>query len=344
MTYQRSMDDLRERAVIWWPENLSTIMAENSVIPLLLKCREQFVSILKLSGETPEQIFDVANAAEFSGNMLVKHLSVLTDFGGEKFKRIGSDFKNIFPKCESRGKYYFTFVFNGEEHTYYFKQLPLEKGTLSNTRLKIDGACLAQKVDLNDLHRDVIMLLLFAGANVDESAVQKSDFWKCSVGSLLGDAAAIDSYIAERYIWVSRITGGAAANTLGYAVQNWVKEQLESYLNPDYNCETNGKLLINGEGVTSDVLVSRKGKSVGIEVSFQVTTNSTIERKANEAENRMNLLTSEGHYAAYVIDGAGNFERRSAVTKICNHSHCTVAFSESEIKVLAEFIMEKLGD
>jgi len=39
-----------------------------------------------------------------------------------------------------------------------------------------------------------------------------------------------------------------------------------------------------------DVVVEKGNKKIGIEVSFQVTTNSTIERKAGQAADRMNLM------------------------------------------------------
>jgi hypothetical protein len=45
-----------------------------------------------------------------------------------------------------------------------------------------------------------------------------------------------------------------------------------------------------------------------------------------------------------VIDGAGNFQRSSAIGTICNFSNCTVAYSKEEIAVLANFIQEKLNN
>ena len=36
-----------------------------------------------------------------------------------------------------------------------------------------------------------------------------------------------------------------------------------------------------------DIVVNRNAKSIGIEVSFQVTTNSTIERKSGQAADRL---------------------------------------------------------
>ena len=80
------------------------------------------------------------------------------------------------------------------------------------------------------------------------------------------------------------------------------------------------------------------GACCAIEVSFQVTTNSTIERKAGQAQARQNLLHEKGHKIAYVIDGAGNFQRRSALSTICRFSDCTVTFRDDELASLAEFL------
>jgi hypothetical protein len=75
-------------------------------------------------------------------------------------------------------------------------------------------------------------------------------------------------------------------------------------------------------------------------VSFQVTTNSTIERKAGQAQARYELLKQAGHRIAYVIDGAGNFERQAALGAICRFSDCVVAFTPDEIGVLIDFLRE----
>lgn len=92
-----------------------------------------------------------------------------------------------------------------------------------------------------------------------------------------------------------------------------------------------------------DIVVKQQSKAVAIEVSFQVTTNSVIERKAGQAKARYERIKKTGNFIAYIIDGAGNFQRRSAVSTICEHSDCTVAFSDPEFQVLCNFIREVLG-
>ena len=88
--------------------------------------------------------------------------------------------------------------------------------------------------------------------------------------------------------------------------------------------------------------IEKGKKKVGIEVSFQVTTNSTIERKAGQAADRQALVHKSGYQIAYVLDGAGNFQRSSAISTICNHSDCTVAYTVAEFKVLSNWIKSVL--
>ncbi|MEC4984599.1 MAG: restriction endonuclease, partial [Oscillatoria sp. PMC 1076.18] len=85
-------------------------------------------------------------------------------------------------------------------------------------------------------------------------------------------------------------------------------------------------------------VVSRQNKYVAIEISFQVTTNSVIERKAGQAKSRFEQINSAGYKIAYILDGAGNFQRENALSTLCFYSHCCVAFSQGELNVLCDFI------
>jgi hypothetical protein len=335
MVYNRSITELRSKAAIWWPAFLSTMEADASIIPLLIKTQDEFISLLKLSGKSPFAIFDVMASAGLSGNVLLKHLVVLSDVGGEKLQRIGSQFDTLFPKDKKTGKHYFEFVWREQKYRYDFGALPV--ASITNTKLDIDGANLIKEVPLSALGKDVAAILLF-GSTYTNEGIADTTFAKCEVGTLLGMSDEIDRYIDQRYIWVSRITGGAQANTLGQNAQTFVADSLRKRLGVSYTITRNGKIDVGTEQISFDVVVEKDGKSVGVEVSFQVTTNSTIERKANEAENRFNLMHEAGFPIAYVIDGAGNFQRSSAITKICSHSDCTVAYTDSELEVLSQFI------
>jgi hypothetical protein len=315
--------------------------AEISVIPKLLETQDKFISILKLSGKDPEKIFDVIEAGDLPANIFLKHLVVLADYGGEPLKRLGKEFKNIFP--EINGKRIFEFSFKGKKNKYYFKALPVN--SLSNTKLSIDGSSIIREKKLDDLTKDIIMLMLYGGAS---DVSDQAGLERCEIGGLLGNPIAIDTYVKQKYICVSRITTGASANSLGQIAQIYVANYLSSHLDNTYTVQSNGKIKLNTYdskfGMPFDVVVKRGHIQIGIEVSFQVTSNSVIERKAALAEDRLNQMRKAGYYIAYVLDGAGNFSRTSALTTLCQSSDCTVAYSDSELNTLLDFIKGKLDD
>lgn len=337
MNVKRTFLELETKAIKWWPKNLEKMAAESSVLPTLLATQEQFISILKLSGHSPTQVFEVLKASGMPANLFLKHLVILSDYGGELIKRLGREFKDVFKIDENTNKRLMRFSFKSNPASYEFKVLPVNG--LGNVKLGIDGAAISKPQELSPLFEDMIMILLHGGTS---DVASLACLEKCEIGSLLGDDQLIDKYVKEKYLFVSRITTGASANTLGQIAQTYVLEKLRENLPKDYNLIRNGKIVLSGynkeDGMPFDIVVENGGKKIGVEVSFQVTTNSVIERKAGQAKNRYLLMHQNGFLIAYVIDGAGNFQRSSAVSTICEFSDCTVAYSENEISHLANFI------
>ena len=149
---------------------------------------------------------------------------------------------------------------------------------------------------------------------------------------------------------MSAISKGTTANALGHAAQDYVLQHLENHIDlPHAKFQKDGSLPsvthhdpASGKETNFDIVVSNGEKYVGIEVSFQVTTNSVIQRKSREASASYAQVQAAGYKMAYVIDGAGNFERHQAIRIICENSDCTVAFTQSELSILAQFIIEFL--
>ncbi|MDO8812854.1 MAG: hypothetical protein Q7J38_12615 [Gallionella sp.] len=339
--YNRDIHELEANAEKWWPKALEAQVAGVSAIPKLIATQEQFISILKLSGKTPLQIFDVLGASQLSANLFLKHLVVLADYGGEMIKRLGREFAEVFPFDPKTKCHYMQYIMAEKSHRYDFQMLPV-KG-LGNTKLKIDGTAIAKEIALDGLYQDMAMILMYGSTS---DVAHLAGLEKCEVGVLLGDAAAITKYVRERYINVSRITTGASANSLGQIAQDYVVEILSQHLPQGISITRNGKIVLanydKDGGMPFDVVVTKGKKKIGVEVTFQVTTNSVIERKAGQARDRQTAMRRDGYWIAYVIDGAGNFQRSSAVSTICRFSDCTVAYSADEIAVLAAFIKEKL--
>ena len=333
--YNRNIAELKTKAAMWWPEELKNKNALANVLPLLLKTQDDFLRLIILSKNEPFQLFDLIKVAKYPANIFLKHLAVLADYGGEPIQRLGRSFKDIFP--EKKGKHYFDFVWKEKTHRYIFRALPVNG--LSNKKLFIDGEGLIKERELNDLTCDMIALLLFASTS---DCSEHAGLMACEIGTMLGNEDELIKFVKQRYITVSRITGGATANSLGQLAQSEIVNFLTTELGSNYKIIRNGYIIIEGYekkgGMPFDLVVEKGDKKVGIEVSFQVTTNSTIERKAAQAEERQALVHKNGYQLAYIIDGAGNFQRSSAISTICNHSDCTVAYTLAEFKILSDWI------
>lgn len=338
--FQRTYEELEQVASKFWPSELSEIEASLSVIPILLKTQDQFLSIISVETPGVEQLFEIVQASSLPANLFLKHLVILADFGGEMLKRVSNEFTTLFPNRR------LNYIWRNEKRSYIFKVLPEKK--FSNTSLHIDGKEILRSHILTDLQKDAIALLLFGSGYSDENQQAAATLAKCEVGEYLGKPAELSAFIKQRYIWVSRITGGAQANNLGQIAQKFVARYIEENMRvPNLEIKPGGRLPgvthtdpTTGRLTSFDLVLTNRQKFVAVEVCFQVTTNSTIERKAGQARSRYMQVKRAGHKIAYVIDGAGNFERDAALRVICSFSDCTVAFSRNELDLLCEFLQE----
>jgi hypothetical protein len=117
----KDIHQLEKTAIKWWPIEIQELAQQISIIPKLLATHDRFISILKLSDPNePKSIFDVIRASNFPANVFVKHLSILTDFGGELLKRLSNTYEDIFFRNDN-GKLYFKYELNGQEKFIYLK-------------------------------------------------------------------------------------------------------------------------------------------------------------------------------------------------------------------------------
>ena len=330
----RSIENLEQNAIKFWPAEIAVQEKDISIIPKLIETQDKFISLLNISDANPfiwKQT--LLSTKSMSGNIFLKHLMVLSDIGGESLMRFKKELPLIFGE-------FLTFNWEGQTFSYKFQTLTSNK-SWSNKNLYVDGNGLSKEVSLTPMMEDICMLLLFGGATITNKELPVDIINKCMIGSLLGKTTELELFVKQRYIWVSRITGGATANTLGQLAQIYVKRYLEEKL-PEWRINKDHLPDVSQNERTTlsvDVVAkSPKGSYCAVEVSFQVTTNSTIERKAGQAQSRQELLHSKGYKIAYVIDGAGNFARQSALKTICQYSDCTVSFRDSELDKLIEFL------
>lgn len=334
--FNRTLEELRQHAVLHWPDEIISTAEEAGTLPLLLKTQDNFISILKVASKDPfSWLIALKNSSELNGSLFLKHLMILSDLGGEALNKLPPLSKYI-PNNK------LSFEWNGKPFSYELKEIG-GKCTMTNSALSVDAKKLVKGNDLNDKGIDVCMLLLFGSILTNDSLPSEVKD-RCILSEFLGKTDELDNFIKQRYLFVSKQTSGATSNSLGQIVQIYVADKLKKFLGSSWTVKLNGSLPgvfhnEGGKGTNFDVVVtSPNQKHFGVEISFQVTTNSVIERKARESESIMNSVHSKGHKICYVIDGAGNINvRKNAVGILCNHSDCTVAMSELEIRHLASY-------
>jgi hypothetical protein len=354
MNYKRTLKELENLASLWWPISLRKEAEKTSFISLLENSQDTFFSIFKETDfkRNPEGIFDVMKRKHFPVNLFLKHLLVISDFGGEPMQRFHNFFNKFFPDRKLK------YNIDGKSFEYKFQKLPVMKRN-SDEMTKLNNKLMSVEIDMIKDHpiyevkpilKDVLMLLLYG--YVSEEPKVSYIFAGCNVVQYFLENRLDDFelFLKRRYIAVSTIIRGSLANDLGYAAQNYVVGYLSAKLGKEYLVRSNGKMpgVTENNGtsdVTFDILVNKIGmdKYFGIELSFQVTTNSTVERKGKLAANLLDLVHEKGNFAGYIIDGAGNFQRNTANEDLCSASDCNVAYSDSEFDILVKFILEKLG-
>ena len=142
------------------------------------------------------------------------------------------------------------YTWKEKKYQYVFEAMPV-KG-LSNQKLDIDGNGLQSDKPFDSLKRDMTMILLYASTSVMSEC---AGLEVCLLGSLLGDEVVLERYIKERYIVVSRITGGASANSLGQLAQRYIVKYLKEKLGSKFEIISNGSIIVNGYSKGSGMLV-----------------------------------------------------------------------------------------
>lgn len=332
----RNLEELEKNALKFWPDHIAERERNSSIIPKLIETQDKFISLLNIADSSPVAWkATLKTTSSLSANLFLKHLLVLSDIGGEKLMR----FKKELPKIFTEQKMDYMWI--GKQYSYDFQTLNGGRNW-NNAQLKVDGNGLAKAYEMSKLMEDVIMLILYGSTSL-AFGLPVEIIEKCMIGSIIGHKDELNSFVKQRYIWVSRITGGATSNSMGNLAQQYVVEYLKLKLpNWDFSRKTVPSITQNDRTLTSFDIVatSPTNKYCAIEASFQVTTNSVIERKAGQAQARIQQLHALGHRIAYIIDGAGNFQRQSALKTLCQNSDCTVTYKDSELDLLADFLIQ----
>lgn len=332
-------EELDKNALRWWPSEIKEMALESSVVTMLLENFDSFVGILAASKPNISSLLTILDNSKISRNLFLKHIAILADFGGEGISRIGDYFEEMIDS-DSDG-YFLEYKLNNVVSIYRFKSLPVRG--LGNKKLLLDKDTLM--LSPSDVQKniidDVIFLLMFGAFSTNEYV--SNVFEDCDIAKFMNKEKELSTYLRSHYIRVSRILGGSTSNDRGQALERYLVSFLKGSL-PDSVSIGKGKVQVEGGTIPFDILIedASKEKFFGIEVSFQVTTNSTIERKGNEAEDRYKKVKAAGGAVGYIIDGAGNIKRKNAIEKLITNSDYVSSLHPKHLKDLVQNIKEEI--
>ena len=340
--YKRSLEELAVHSVLFWPAEVREKVAAVDFGARLIDSHDQFIGIVSLAKESPEAWFKILEASELSGNLFLKHLLLISDVAVEGLKKLNPLYTQ-FP--EGTIKY----EWNGMQYQYKLKET--NSGKISSAGIRTGASQLIEDHILDGRMYDLCMLVLYGAFSTNAESFENADLLsRCNIGQYLGDHDALVAHAQRLYLSVGNQSAGAGANARGQALQNFVISILREDLPLSEGWQMgSGKILgvqaAPDRETTFDLVVrGPNNKITGVEISFQETTNSTIERKAREARDVQAQLHVLGHALAFVLDGVGNIRiRRRASATICANSDCTVGFSRPELRVLANFLRERSG-
>jgi len=184
--YKRDIEQLKSKASMFWPEEFSQKQSELSVIPKLLETQDQFIAILSVGVSSLEGLCKLIESSTFPANLFLKHLVVLSDFGGEMLQRVDTQFTWFFPEDSLE------YIWQGRTRIHKFRKLPVS-GTLNNDKLGISGKKLLRIEPFDDLKKDVMAILLFGSMSIDDETARILS--KCEIGNYLGEPDKLEKYI-----------------------------------------------------------------------------------------------------------------------------------------------------
>jgi len=195
--YARTVEELKKKAIVFWPREIIERETSPRVLSLLLRTQSKFIGVLHISDAMPDSWKNAINinvSDEITGNLFLKHLMFLSDLGVKSLKTLpplNDYFKG--------GKMHY--IWRKKKYEYQFKVIH-KRVSLTHSLLRIDEEGLLKNCPIEPNMEDVIMLLLHGASSVNNTLPVNVKS-RCVVGKLMGDSYSLDKYIKPLYMRVS---------------------------------------------------------------------------------------------------------------------------------------------
>lgn len=325
----RRFKHLQKTGYWFWSAELAR-EESNHLLSELKRTRPTFIAMLETSNIHNIVSIIMDPPDPLTRSLAVKHAMIATDAGAELLDRA----KDYFAFHEISSLH---IEFGEKMMGYSLRALGTTfKSKLSNKKIAAAKAGLLQDV----------CTLLVHGSRIKELKRFPS-FRTFNIGEICGKPDLISEHFAELYLLVSRQIKGVTTASSGNRPQQLVKEKFSAYFSGDVDVSPVPGNRVPGVGDEQGQqfdLVYRVKRTAGqdvfiaIEIAFQETTNSVIERKSKQARELFKIFKDRGYYLCFVVDGAGYFARPKALRDIIANSDICVTFSQSELEKLCEFV------
>lgn len=341
---QKEIRRLQENGYWFWTTEISSTPSEAPLFKNLRDTRAAFISIL-IESEPNNLIRNLLSpsplltpSSQLTRKLAIKHAMLATDASAEILDRAKSyiAFKKIKTLHSKIDDY---------KIEYRIKRL----GTLFTKRLTNKEILSADGSLLSDL-----FYIICFGSTTTEFA-DFLTFKRFRLAELCGRSEAIQKHFQELYLRVSRQLTQLSAQSKGDFLNDFVKTYLDACFagNPSIRWVESRRVpgigdrrakSLGGEqfDLVYAITPATKGKVsyVAIEVAFQETTNSTMERKARQASLLFEHFSRMGYSLCFVVDGAGFLSARlKALRDIIQNSHFRVTLKREELSTLCQFII-----
>jgi len=186
------------------------------------------------------------------------------------------------------------------------------------------------------LMTDILNILCYASQSKEFSDFYT--FQNCKLALLAGNHDLLEQHLLSLIVRSNSQIKQKRAVDFGNQLEKYIKKSInptltELQINYAHDSRYNGQQF--------DIVLQKNDKHAIIEIAFQETTNSVLERKGKQAKNGLfEQIDKNGDRLIFVVDGAGYFKRTRALNDLITYSHLTCNVSQSGLNQLIQFLKE----